>query len=223
MNYRELKALVASTQGKKVPGYKELMKSGSRVVIQNEDIVVYENGFYIYADEDGHVTVYAVDRCSDLTYEIHPSTDEVKEGTQLPNCTTHYYAKAAVAILNEKYFGDVDWNIPLTVAAGHRLNHNDERGYEKKKAYSIGSEQSEGEEEYLKALADRQLDEEQKSKEYKRLYAAMEHLTDKQKEVIYLFYFKGMKQPQIAEKLGISLDTVKDHKKAALNKIKKFF
>lgn len=221
MNYRELKSIVASTKGKQIPGVVVLRMSGSRIVVQNDHLTVYENGFYIYED-GGCATVYAVDRCSNLTFLLNPSVEEEKEGRQLPNCQCHFYPKAELAILNEKHFEECDWKIPLTVAAGHRITDNDERGFRRRKAVSIDG-QLKDESEYVRALHERALDFSERNRENKRLYAAMDHLTDKQKTIIYLFYFQGVKQVEIAREMGISVQMVKNHLIASRKKLKKFF
>ena len=56
-----------------------------------------------------------------------------------------------------------------------------------------------------------------------RLYAAMGKLTERQKEIIELYYFKGMTQQEIADELGIARPVVAKSMKASLNKLKKFF
>ena len=59
--------------------------------------------------------------------------------------------------------------------------------------------------------------------ELRRLYAAMGKLTDRQKEVIELYYFKGMTQQEIAEELGIRQQSVNDFMRQAIKKLKKVF
>lgn len=59
--------------------------------------------------------------------------------------------------------------------------------------------------------------------ELRRLYAAMGKLTDRQSEVIQLYYFKGMTQQEIAEELGISRPGVHYALQGALKKLKKSF
>lgn len=60
-------------------------------------------------------------------------------------------------------------------------------------------------------------------KELKRLYAAMSKLTERQMEIIQLYYYKGMNQEEVAEELGISQRAVSYSLEGALKKIRKNF
>ena len=57
----------------------------------------------------------------------------------------------------------------------------------------------------------------------RRLYAAMGKLTERQSEVIQLYFYKGMTQQEIADELGTARPVVSKIMKAALKKIKKVF
>lgn len=59
--------------------------------------------------------------------------------------------------------------------------------------------------------------------ELRRLYAAMGKLTGRQREIIELYYFKGMTQQEIADELGISKPGVHYALQGALKKLKKCF
>lgn len=60
-------------------------------------------------------------------------------------------------------------------------------------------------------------------KELKRLYAAMSKLTERQMEIIQLYYYEGMNQEEVAEELGISQRAVSYSLESALKKIRKNF
>ena len=55
------------------------------------------------------------------------------------------------------------------------------------------------------------------------LYEAMDKLTKRQMEVIRLYFYKGMSQQAIAQKLGIGRRSVGNCIEGALKKIKKIF
>lgn len=55
------------------------------------------------------------------------------------------------------------------------------------------------------------------------LYEAMDKLTKRQMEVIRLYFYKGMSQQAIAQKLGIGRRAVGNCIEGALKKLKKFF
>lgn len=60
-------------------------------------------------------------------------------------------------------------------------------------------------------------------KELHRLYAAMGKLTERQLEIVQLYFYKGLTQQEIAEELGIARRSVGNCIDGALKKIKKNF
>ena len=60
-------------------------------------------------------------------------------------------------------------------------------------------------------------------KELRRLYAAMSKLTERQMEVVQLYFYKGMTQQEIAEEIGIGRRSVGNCLEGALKKIRKNF
>lgn len=60
-------------------------------------------------------------------------------------------------------------------------------------------------------------------RELRRLYAAMSKLTERQTEVIQLYFYKGMTLQEIAEELGITKPAVHYAMKGALKKMRKSF
>lgn len=54
------------------------------------------------------------------------------------------------------------------------------------------------------------------------LKAALETLTEKQKEAVIMFYFKNKSLTEVAEKLGCSYGVASKHKAAGLKKLKDF-
>lgn len=59
--------------------------------------------------------------------------------------------------------------------------------------------------------------------ELRKLYAAMSKLTERQTEVIQLYFYKGMTLQEIAEELGMSKPAVHYSMQGALKKIRKSF
>lgn len=66
------------------------------------------------------------------------------------------------------------------------------------------------------SLADRVIQKE----EYKALYAAIQELDERYREVVTLYYFNGLTQKEISDMLGISSDNVKILLFRARNKLK---
>lgn len=59
--------------------------------------------------------------------------------------------------------------------------------------------------------------------ELRKLYAAMGKLTDRQQEIIQLYFYKGLNQYEIAEELGIVRPVVSKIMAAAIKRLKKSF
>lgn len=59
--------------------------------------------------------------------------------------------------------------------------------------------------------------------ELRKLYAAMRKLTERQQEVVQLYFYKGLNQYEIADELGIARRSVGDCLEGALKKIRKNF
>lgn|SRR5699024_5964490 len=59
----------------------------------------------------------------------------------------------------------------------------------------------------------------QKSK-VQALYSAFEHLSDRQKEVLYLKYFNGMSYDEIEEILGINYQSIRNHIYRAVKRLR---
>lgn len=70
------------------------------------------------------------------------------------------------------------------------------------------------EEENAEMLADEEL---------RKLYAAMSKLTERQQEVVQLYFYKGMTQEEIGAELGLDKSTVCRNLSGALKKSKRIF
>lgn len=60
-------------------------------------------------------------------------------------------------------------------------------------------------------------------RELRCLYAAMNKLTERQMEVVQLYFYKGMTQQEIADEIGIGRRSVGNCLEGALKKIRKNF
>ena len=202
---RKLKTKIAAVTEKKLPQYKQLMEQNPVAVAQTSvngaTITAYQNGYAVY-EMDGARSVMAVDRCGDYRYDFNDGTYQV---------------------VPAEVFEEAEWSLRLIMEGERRLEHNLNKTSSKYEAAVLecdGSDWSDSimvdflEEENAEMLADQEL---------RRLYAAIGKLTERQREVIELYYFKGMTQQEIAEELGIARPVVSKIMKAALKKIKKVF
>ena len=207
--FGELKRLLPGTGTGRVPGIKKLRETAV-VVLQcktnSGNIEVFDNGFYIFA-ESGNVTVYAVDRCSALTWRFCTDEKSTSEGEDLDK---------------------LPWTMPLEIAGANRIEDSHsvtERRHQMmylddpastnnilfsvRPEHEINDEKA-GEEEY-------------RMKQILLMQKAMKELTPKQNEILILVYLKGMSQAEAAVALGVSRRTVREQLSAAEKKIKKFF
>lgn len=202
---RELKAKIDAVTEKKLPQYKQLMEQNPVMVAQTTvngaTITAYQNGYAVY-EADGAHSVMAVDRCGDYRYDFNDGTYQV---------------------VPAEVFEEAEWSLRLIMEGERRLEHNLNKTSSKYEVATLecdGSDWSDSimvdflEEENAEMLADQEL---------RRLYAAMGKLTERQREIIELYYFKGMTQQEIAEELGIGRRSVGNALEGAIKKIKKIF
>lgn len=202
---RELKAKIDAVTEKKLPQYKQLMEQNPVAVAQNRVdgaiLTAYQNGYAVY-EADGAHSVMAVDRCGDFRYDFVDGTYQV---------------------VPAEVFEEAEWSLRLIMEGERRLEHNLNKTSSKYEAAVLecdGSDWSDSimvdflEEENTEMLADEEL---------RRLYSAMKKLTERQKEVIELYYFKGMTQQEIADELGIGQRAISHALEGALKKLKKVF
>ena len=202
---RELKAKIDAVTEKKLPQYKQLMEQNPVAVAQTSvngaTITAYQNGYAVY-EADGAHSVMAVGRCGDYRYDFNDGTYQV---------------------VPAEVFEEAEWSLRLIMEGERRLEHNLNKTSSKYEVAVLecdGSDWSDSimvdflEEDNAEMLADQEL---------RRLYAAMGKLTERQSEVIQLYFYKGMTQQEIADELGIARPVVSKIMKAALKKIKRVF
>ena len=202
---RELKLCVETVLEKKIPGYKQLMEMNpvavARTMANGAVITAYQNGYAVYEADNAH-TVLDVNRCGDYRYDFTDGTYQV---------------------VPAEVFEEAEWSVRLVMEGERRLENNRSkisRDYEEFALDCDGTDWSAAimvdflDEENAELLAD---------KELKKLYTAMSKLTERQMEVVQLYFYKGMSQEEIAEELELNKSTVCRNLSAALKKIKKNF
>ena len=202
---RELKTKIETVVEKKLPTFKTLMEKEpvavAQTMVNGAKLTAYENGYAVY-EVDGSHTVMAVDRCNDYRYDFTDGTYEV---------------------IQAEAFEDVEWSVRLLMEGERRMEHNLNKRVADSENVSLecdGSDWSAAvmvdflDEDNVEMLADREL---------RRLYAAMSKLTERQTEVIQLYFYKGMTLQEIAEELGITKPAVHYAMKGALKKMRKSF
>jgi len=215
LTYGQLKNMVRSTEGKKIPTRKQLLESDEKVLFTEQvigaEFRVYENGFFIYTC-DGHYTVYGVDRCSRIGY-LHT----YEEGSKCYDKTDY---------VEEKEYLDGPWYMPLYIISEHRLEHNADSREQSHCEFSLSNDGLDWNgATFTEDFSLELMEAEEQEEKIRRLYKAMEHLTKEQLKVIRLrfWYKRELTQSEIGNILGTSQPNVRKHLKAAFKCIEKNF
>ena len=201
----ELKEKIDAVLEKKLPSFKALMEMQPMAVAQttvdDASLTVYQNGYAVYEMDDAH-TVIAVDRCGDYRYDFTDGTYQV---------------------VPAETFEETEWSVRLLMEGERRMEHNRNNRTAETENVSLecdGSDWSAAvmvdflDEDNAEMLADREL---------RRLYAAMSKLTERQLEILQLYFYKGMNQYEIAEELGICQQSVNRIMNQAVKRLRKNF
>lgn len=190
ISLRELKNTVAAVIEKKLPKYAQLMEMhpviAARTVVGGATLTAYENGYAVY-EEDGAHTVMAIDRCGDYRYDFNDGTYEV--------------VPAAV-------FEDAEWSVRLVMEGERRMESNRSKTVAINEAASLDCDGSDWSDAVMVDFLDEENAEMLAEEELRKLYAAMGKLTERQQEIIQLYFYKGLNQYEIAEELGIARPVV---------------
>ena len=171
-----------------------------KTLMEKEPVAVAQtmvNGAKLTAYENG----YAV-------YEVDGSHTVMA----VDRCNDYRYdfTDGTYEVIPAETFEDVEWSVRLLMEGERRMEHN----LNKRVADSENVSLDFLDEDNAEMLADREL---------RRLYAAMSKLTERQTEVIQLYFYKGMTLQEIAEELGITKPAVYYAMKGALKKMRKSF
>ena len=177
--FRELRSMVGSSMGKKLPGRKELRDSGAKIVASGEGIEVYENGFIFYK-EGCRETVYAVDRIDHITY---------------------YFADGYKTIGKEE-LDEMPWDVPIIVVCGMRIDANkfSERFSKEISWEDVG-------EPVVPSYEEKRLEEMDHTDKLATMYHFLSECTERQQQIVRM-YLLGKKKKDIAAELGVAPSTI---------------
>ena len=186
--FAELKAMVKDASQERTPVGKTLIKSGEPILIQVKEgsgiVTVYENGFFVYS-EDGNHTARAVANCKVMKYLV---------------------AEGKPVEVKEEDFQGLPF--PIVLSQFGMVNLEDQKkkndGYHH--GISLDDDELRMEESLCVPDFTEELDKEKDiwEKRLEMLPEAMEKLTEKQREIIKLYFFDEIKQDQIAKSTGVS-------------------
>lgn len=211
-------------KAEKTPTPKKLAESGSTVIAEETGCLAYSCGYAVYDNGSGRTVMWLPD-CVSFTYYFDEATDAEKG--IIPDKDT----------LPDGLLEMLPWVMAVTLIGEHRIEANSMNRTGSRsgtKDYDSddngdkdGDAEAALEKTYEKAYVWREdrIGESPETifirKETRR--EMLESMTDKQREVFTLYYYDGLKQCEIAERLGISRDSVNDRLECALKKVKKLF
>lgn len=203
---REIKYHIDSTRGVALPTAKALRENESIILLgrkTTEDSVmeVYSNGFAVY-QKPHHQAILRMEYVGKAKYEKY----NAETGT----------------VKKESYnLEDTDWSIAVMMTGEERMELRYEEKYEKTMISTTGTGyREEGEEEAEDMELDAGVDVAGLVGEADELHSILDCLTDRQREVVTMYYLEQFTQGEIADKLGIKQRAVSYHLEAAMKKLK---
>lgn len=203
LTFRQLREMVGNGAGHKTPTARQLRESGEEPVAVREigpdgSLSVYPGGYAVYSNGSG-TTVVSIGECGEYTYRFHGGEDGLPTESRL--------------LLD----GD-DWSIAVALKGEEQIEANlmNRKGDRKGgRQYEDDWEHIRVEEEIpdvLDAIVQRDM-----------LSELLDCLTERQRKVVTAYFFDGLTQQQIADKLGITQQVTDRTLKTALKKMKKIF
>ena len=207
--FGELKRLLPGTGKERVPGITQL-KDNAVVVLKAKTgcgiIEVYDNGFYTYM-ENGHITVYAVDRCTVLEWYSCTGEKLTSEGANV---------------------SELPWTMPLEIAGANRLEHNSDSRQDSRNDFSLNSPASANNLKFS-VQPEHELREEAQAEAARRemrilqVRAFLEQETPRRRRIIELYYYDSTNQEDVASIVGVSQPYVHKVIKAFSDRVEKNF
>lgn len=201
LTFRQLREMVGNGAGHKTPTARQLRDSGEEPVVVREigadgNLSVYPGGYAVYSNGSG-TTVVSIGECGEYTYRFHDGEDGLPTESRL--------------LLDGN-----DWSVAVALKGEEQIEANlmnrkgDRRG---SRQYEDDWEHIRVEEEapdVLDAIVQRDM-----------LLEMLNCLTGRQREVVTAYFFDGLTQQQIADKLGIGRRTVTTTIERSLEKLRK--
>lgn len=201
LTFRQLREMVGSGTGHKKPTVKQLMDSGEepvaiREIGQEGNLSVYPGGYAVYTNGSG-TTVVSIGECGEYTYQFHDGEDGLPTESRL--------------LLDGE-----DWSMAVILKGEEQIEAN----LMNRKGDRKGSRQYEDDWEHIRveeevpdvldAIVRRDMTSE-----------LLDCLTERQREVVTAYFFDGLTQQQIADKLEIGRRTVTTTIERSLEKLRK--
>ena len=204
LSLHALRAMLPSTEGVNTPSEIWIRENASEILcsadFEGTTLNVYRNGFYTYT-KDRHTSILRVDGFHQLRYSFQDGTGSVVEEAEY---------------IDSPYF------IGLLINGENQWERNAERRNGYHHGIYLDNDDSDWcEESSVPSAEDEVMECEDEREEHERLRQAMDKLTDRQREIVNLYYFQKMTQEEIATRLGIRQQSVLDVLNAAIKRLQK--
>lgn len=219
----ELLAMLALGEKPKMPTPKALFEEDEPIA-DISDCTLFRNGFAIYKNGTGRTVVW-LPYCRSFTYYFNKLRDSEKD------------TFSETYELPDGFLAAQPWILAVTLIGDHRIEANsmNRAGSRKDTTDYDSADNGDKDGDAEQALADpyrrafnwydgRMGENPQDAVERRETREEMlESMTDKQREVFVMYYRDGMMQEEIADFLGVSRRTIREHLSCALERAKKNF
>ena len=201
-SYSELKSLISCTTSR--PSKALILEQNPELVDEFMDgtvhACVYINGWVTYED-DNRRTNFNLNWYTQLFYDV-----DLMDGEMVSD-----------HIIPEAEYDACDWIIPITVIGLNRIEKHTNRNYSDRAVPFVANEQCED------AMLLREIDAIETAEKLSLIREAMQTLTDRQREVIDLYYGdEGVTDIDVARWLGLARTTVNQARLDAEKRIREY-
>ena len=204
ITFKALCSLVRGSIGKNKPTPKYLRENEVPVAVSADgSMTVYPSGFVTYQSVTGS-TVVNLAECGSYTYTFHDGQDDLPEKHIIP----------------AEMLEQMEWSVVVALrgeeqAAENNMNRKGDRTGNRKYAYEDGTElweqfENQTEDDVLERIVRED-----------SIAELLDCLTDRQSQIVKLYFFEQLTQQQIADALDIRQQSVTDSLRAALKRMRK--
>lgn len=206
MSLHALRAMLPSTEGVNTPSEIWIRENAGEILcsadFEGTTLNVYRNGFYTYT-KDRHTSILRVDGFHQLRYSFQDGTGCVVDEAEY--IESSYFIGLSVN-------GENQWECN----EGKRRNYRHE-------FYIDGDGEDWNDGCAVPSAEDEIMEREDEREEHERLRQAMDQLTNRQREIVILYYFQKLTQEEIAKRLGTSRPNITQTIKRCVDLLKKNF
>ena len=204
ITFKAMRSMVRGTVGKDKPTPKYLRENEAPIAVSADgSMTVYPSGFVTYQSVTGS-TVVDLAECGSYTYDFHDGKDDLPEKQTVP-----------AEVLEQ-----MEWSVVVALrgeeqAAENNSNRKGDRTGNRRYAYEDGTDpweqlENQTEDDVLERIVRQD-----------SIAELLDCLTDRQCQIVKLYFFEQLTQQQIADELGIRQQSVTDTLRAALKRMRK--